>query len=65
MKYCSATIQMLIKRANGKRVAVFPIEELTVVMNLIKEDLFRDSLSIKSPLREQIGAEFFYNGVHE
>jgi hypothetical protein len=65
MKDCSATIQMLIKRATGKRVAVLPTEELTVAMNLTKEELLRDALELKSPLRDQIGAVFLYNGGHK
>jgi hypothetical protein len=65
MKDCSQTIQMLIKRATGRKVAVLPTEELTVALNLTREELLSDALELKSPLKDQIGAIFLYNGGHQ
>jgi hypothetical protein len=54
MKDCSQTIQMLIKRATGRKVAVLPTEELTVALNLTREELLSYALELKSPLKDKI-----------
>jgi hypothetical protein len=55
VKDCSQTIEVLIKKATGRKVAFLPTEELTVALNLTREELLSEALEIKLSIKDQIG----------
>jgi hypothetical protein len=55
VKDCSQTIEVLIKKATGREVAFLPTEELTVALNLTREELLSEALEIKLSIKDQIG----------
>jgi hypothetical protein len=46
------------KKATGRKVTVLPTEELTVALNITREELLSDALLLKSQLKEQIVSIF-------